>query len=227
MSWNPAGYRGNNPQGGPSSFSPADIAGLEAWWDGRVGITTTGPGVSLWADQSGNGNDLLQNTGANRPVDQGDGSILFNGVDQWMEDTFTLAKPNTVYILAKQISWTNSDIIWSGQGGFSAYLHQTGSTPEVTVRGFSAGPSRISGWTLDTYATITCVVNGASSAIVLNLDTPVGGDIGAGPDMDGFVLGAYVAGATPSNVQVKQVLVYSGAHTFDQATSVVNYLNAI
>lgn len=38
-----------------------------AWFRADTGVTVTGQGVSTWADQSGNGRDLLQGTDASRP----------------------------------------------------------------------------------------------------------------------------------------------------------------
>lgn len=49
-------------------FWPLDEAGLEAWYKQAVGITLNGREVSLWADQSGNGNDLIQAVASNQPV---------------------------------------------------------------------------------------------------------------------------------------------------------------
>ena len=50
---------------GGASFSPADIAGLEAWFDASLGIT--GDPVSAWIDQTGNGHDLSNIIGADQP----------------------------------------------------------------------------------------------------------------------------------------------------------------
>ena len=58
-------------------FAPDDLDNLVAWYQFNIGITVTGAGVSTWADQSGNGNDLLQSTDADRPSHESDGTILF------------------------------------------------------------------------------------------------------------------------------------------------------
>ena len=71
-----AGTSVNNP----FLFSPSDLAGLVAWYQLGTGITNTGAGVSKWADQSGNGRDLLQATDANRPLPGTQGAdIVTNG----------------------------------------------------------------------------------------------------------------------------------------------------
>jgi hypothetical protein len=57
------------PASGSPPFSPTDIAGLRIFYDPRSGITKDGSDrVSNWADQSGNGNDAVQATDANKFV---------------------------------------------------------------------------------------------------------------------------------------------------------------
>ena len=50
------------------AFSPLQLPGLALWLRADQGVTLTSGKVSLWADQSGNGNDVVQNTGANQPT---------------------------------------------------------------------------------------------------------------------------------------------------------------
>ena len=71
-----------------SSLHPAlpSIDGLGLHLDATVAasITITGSGVSTWADQSGNDNDVTQSTDANRPTETTINSlnaILFDGSD--------------------------------------------------------------------------------------------------------------------------------------------------
>jgi hypothetical protein len=47
--------------------TPTQIAGLKLWLRADVGITVV-TGVSSWIDQSGNGNNFTQATGANQPT---------------------------------------------------------------------------------------------------------------------------------------------------------------
>lgn len=52
-----------------STFIPAPPAtGLQLWLKADAGITLSGSKVSAWADQSGNGNNVAQATGANQPT---------------------------------------------------------------------------------------------------------------------------------------------------------------
>ena len=48
--------------------SPGNVStNLSAWYKADAGVTGT-TNVSLWADQSGNGNNAIQNTTANQPA---------------------------------------------------------------------------------------------------------------------------------------------------------------
>jgi hypothetical protein len=80
--------------GGGKKFQPNQVANLAAWFRLGVGITETGQGVSQWDDQSGNGRHLKQGTDGARPSKQSDGSILFNGSDEFLKcDAFTFSQP--------------------------------------------------------------------------------------------------------------------------------------
>lgn len=65
-------------------FVPTDIDGCELWLRADLGVTIAGSGVSVWADQSDNGNDFTQGTDASRPSQStalGFDSILFGSND--------------------------------------------------------------------------------------------------------------------------------------------------
>ncbi len=71
-----------------SSVTPDAIDGLVMWLDAEQGITTD-TGVSVWADQSGSGNDATQTTGTEQPTQvagvlNGKPVIRFDGTDDWM-----------------------------------------------------------------------------------------------------------------------------------------------
>src|SRR3990167_628749 len=129
-----------------------------AWFRFNIGITETGQGVSTWADQSGEGNDLLQGTDAARPPKQSDGSILFNGTDEYLKCVaFTFNRPETAYILFKQITNTSNDYIYDGNLVQGMACIQDGSQ----VIGINAGlnitltPSL----PLDTYGILSSIYN--------------------------------------------------------------------
>ncbi len=209
---------------GAGGFSPSDLANLELWTRFNSGITESSSLVSQWDDVSGNANHLKQATGTNQPTVQGDGSILFDGVDNFLKaDAFTLVQPETVYILFKQITWTSGDRAWDS-GAASTTLFQTGTTPSLSL--FASATLAEIDLTLDTYGIVSSVVNGASSVLQLNNDSPITGNTGTN-DMGGFTLGARENAASFAHIQVKEVLIYSEAHDAATRAQVIAYLQSI
>lgn len=201
--------------------------GPAAWFRYNTGITVTGAGVSQWDDQSGNGRHLKQGTDGNRPALQADGSILFDGVDNYLKcDAFTLNQPETVYILFKQVSWTNQDYIFDGNSGSSMVFRQDGSTPQVDIIAGS-GITNNSDLAVGAYGVSSCVFNGASSLLQINLGTPTTGNCGAN-NAGGFTLGANATGgANFANIQVKEVIIFPAANDATQRARVIRYLMGI
>lgn len=223
--------KGRGSGGGDNPFNPDLITQLKpaAWFRFGVGITVTGAGVSTWADQSGNGRDLLQGTDTNRPALQADSSILFDGVDNFLKcSAFTFNQPYTVYILGKQITWADSDRIFSGNAVNTMDLHQSsgGVSPQVSLSAGS-GAANNGEWALNVYAAVASVFNGASSSLRVNNTAATTGDAGAG-NAGGFELGADSGGtARWSNIQVKEVILFSGAHNTATQDRVINYLSSL
>lgn len=84
----------SQPLGVATAFAPTDVTGLMLWLDANEGVSVSGSNVTNWADQSGNGNDAAQPTGANRPSYSATSSIrnlpgiTFNtGGPEWMSIT--------------------------------------------------------------------------------------------------------------------------------------------
>lgn len=209
---------------GASGFTPASLPNLAAWYRLGMGITVTGAGVSQWDDQSGNARHLLQATDTNRPALQADSSILFDGADNFLKTgAFTLTQPETVYLLAKQVSFTNPDHIFDGNTANSGTLFQNVASPNVGLFAGSVAATN-SGWAIGVYVACAAVFNGASSLIQIGSGTPTNGDPGAA-NMGGFTLGSSGSGAVEwANIQVKEVAVYSDAHDASQRALVIAYL---
>lgn len=202
----------------PASLSPV------AWYRYGVGITSALGLVSAWADQSGNGNDLAQGTGTNQPALQSDNSILFDGVDNQMEATFTLNQPCTYYILFKQVSWTSGEVVMDGSAAQVIILQRTAS-PQLAINAGSF-VGNVSTLAIDAYGVVAAVFNGASSSVQVNNGTPATGDCGAN-NPGGTSVGATRAIGSPSNVQVKEVIVFAAAHDAATRTAVITYLATV
>jgi len=210
--------------GGVAVVSGRYISSPAAWYKFNTGITVTGSGVSAWTDQSGNSRTLLQGTDAARPALQADGSILFDGTDDFLAATFTLSQPATIYLLARQVTWTNSEVFFDGVAGNRMGLLQSATTPKMVLYA-GTGSTENANLAVNTYGAIACVFNGASSSLTVNNTTATTGNPGAG-NGGGITLGSG-NGFGFSNIQVKEMLVYSGAHTAEQIRKNVGYLYSV
>ncbi len=205
------------------SLSPA------AWYRYGIGITVTGSGVSQWADQSGNDRHLTQGTDASRPAPQSDGSILFDGVDDYLKaDPFTLNQPETVYILYKT-TWANNAYVFDGNANNLGALNQTNFSVAPNVRIYASGASPAvdgTGPPNGVYGVQACVFNGAGSVLQLNHETAATGDVGAS-NMGGFTLGKAGIASIYSNITVKEVILFPAAHDAATRASVIRHLMVV
>ena len=206
-------------------FLPTQIAGGVAWYRKGTGIVT-GAGVSNWPDAFGLGHDLLQGTDAARPALQADGSILFDGTSHFISAAgFTLILPYTIYLLGSQVSWTGNDRIYSGSSGSDVTGTQLGASPDVVF--LSGGSSTNSNWAIGVNSAVAVVYDASGIISRVNNTTPVVGSAAIN-NMTGFQLAVYTDGAQQfGNIQVKEVILYSGAHTTAQQNAVINYLSAL
>lgn len=84
----------NGIVGNDLAFTPTDIANCKLWLEADKGITLD-TGVSVWADQSGNGNNFSQGTGAYQP-----------GYTVQLNGKYVLSATGTEYLTS---SWTPND----------------------------------------------------------------------------------------------------------------------
>ena len=209
-------------------FFPNHLPNLELWPRFNIGIIVVGAGVDTWADQSGNGRDLRQTVDTNRPSKESDGSILFDGVDNYLKaNSFTLVQPETVYGLLSPITWSSNDRIWDGEAAESGAVYQAGSTPEVRgASGATPSPGNTD-FILDTYAVLISQFNGTSSLTQVNKNAALVQDMGTS-DMSGFHLGVRPGAASGwGNIQVKEIIIYSAAHDAATRTQVIDYLSDV
>ena len=212
-------------------YAAAMIAALgsspEAWYQLNKGQTVTGSGVSTWADQSGNGRDLLQAVDGSRPPLQADGSVLFDGVADFLKaSAFTLNQPWTCYMLGKSIVWTLNATFFDGNTNAVGAVYMSAASPNI--RQFAGlATTENANMPIGSYALITSVFNGASSTLQVNNTTAVTSDAGAS-NAAGFTIGAAGGGAVQfANIQVKEVMVFAGAHNATQQATVKQYLNSV
>lgn len=190
------------------AYLPSDNpASLVAWFRKGVGVTVTGSGVSAWADQSGNGNNLLQATDTKRPIYDGSAVITFDGVAQFLKcAAFTLNQPTQISILASQVSWSLNREFFDGNTTANTVIQQTTSSPRIR---FFAGVflANSASMTVGSFFAVTSLANGASSSFKIGSDAEITGNAGTN-NMGGFTLGC--DGSTISafaNISVKEIII--------------------
>jgi hypothetical protein len=198
--------------------------GLVGYYRYRRGITLTDGAVSAWHDYSSNSHDLLQATASNRPTMLSDGTIVFDGADNYMAATFTLIQPATIYLLFKQISWTLNDVILDGVTA-AVQLIQTAATPGITANAGSALTADAS-IPVGSFGVACFIANSTTSVYQAGSGGPsvtTTGDAGAN-DLGGITLGAARTPANYANIGVRELLVYNLAHDATTRLRVLRYL---
>ncbi len=204
----------------------ANLTGNELWVRANEGQTVTGAGVSTWADQSGNGRDLLQTVDTNRPALQADGSVLFDGVDNYLvRAVLAIAQPFTVYLCGYQVTWLDGSGVFDKASGanFTA-IYNNGGSPNI--RQFCTIDGDLNpGWALGANAVVTATFNGASSLLGVNAAAEVNGNPGA-TGLTGITLGARGDLGSFANVRVYELLVRSVADSAVTKALIQRYLMA-
>jgi hypothetical protein len=219
-----------------SSFSPRDIPSLKVWLKADVGTyqnsTMTIPAVidadpvGGWADQSGNGNHLI-NAAATVPqlklnVINGKPVVRFDGANDFLRVTFgaALTQPNHIFMVGIQISWTNNDSMFDGATANKQRLYSRVATPTVTMYAGANGPTSAS-WTLGAAMLLECLYNSVNSTFIINNGIAATGNPNPNT-MDGLTLGDTGA---PGNVDICEFLVYDAEITGSNLANLRAYLN--
>jgi hypothetical protein len=188
-----------------------------AWYRRGVGMS-----VSAWVDQVAGAN-FVQATATNQPTVTANGSLLFDGVDNYMTATVSLPQPYTIYGLVNTVTWTANDRLM-GAAGNAAAIFQAGTTP--TIRFFSGATITGISPVLNTVNVISVVGNGASSVLQLNNDTPITGDAGAGAFTNPFL--ASTDGTSQwGNTDNYEWIFYGAAHDDATRARVISYLMSV
>lgn len=216
-------YISSRTKKGRSQQAPV-TPGLQGYYRYRRGVTITDGAVSAWHDYSSNSHDLVQATAANRPTMLSDGTIVFDGTNDYLQSTFTLAQPCSIYLLFKQLTWTTGDVIIDGVTGLVQLAQNTGS-PGIAA---NAGSGLVvdNSIPVGSFGVACFVANGTTSAYQAGSNAPsvtTTGDAGAN-SAGGITLGAARTPGNYANIAVRELLVYNLAHDATTRLRVLRYL---
>lgn len=147
----------------PPPSTPATIMGANTllWVRADLGVTL-GVGVSAWADQSGNGRDLTQSTGASQPAYTASDatlgnlpSITFDGADDYLANAaYNRPAPGTTPTFAwgvfKLATWTSGRHIFGRNSAGTLRVMMGGASPQLRgengVNGALNGAATLGSW---------------------------------------------------------------------------------
>lgn len=216
-----------------TSYAGDGTSGLYVWgaqlrkssWPSDYVRTTSAQVLPFRSESFRN---LYQGTGANQPTlvpfsldDKA--TLLFDGAAHYLKTLqFSLPQPNTVYLVVNQVSWTANDDLLSGFNSGALILFQSSSSPRVYTYSGSVGPFT-SGLAVGVWGILHTIFNGTSSMIQVGIESPSTGNAGIG-NPDGITLASANNGTVPSNIQVAELVVYSGAHDAATRLKIQQYL---
>jgi hypothetical protein len=218
------------PVGG---FSPADIAGLQIWLkaDAITGLNDGEP-VATWNDSSINGRNLTQATSTKRPlyktaVQNGLPVMRFDGVDDYLQATFTLNQPTQLFVVYKIRTPSNGVIDFDGAIGLTALREDTvGGLSVISVFGYE-GIVYQGGVADGSFHLIEVVwdqVSGFNSSISMDGGPPDIGNAGSNTSPGGVTMGAYNGGTLNAEIDVAEYILYSPPIAVGNAVLVMTYL---
>lgn len=132
--------------GGAAAFTGTPdtiLVTMLQWVRADLGVTID-TGVSVWADQSGNGADYAQATGTAQPAVtvadvslNGQDTITFDGTSDFLAATLALPAPGTtptfIWAILRQNAWTITRNIFSDTTATRLLIFQQTAEPGITM----------------------------------------------------------------------------------------------
>ena len=187
-----------------------------------------GASGATWADSSGNGRTMTLN---GSPT-VGASSVTFNGTSQWGVVTGGVVNvfpgDYTLYMRVKPIAWTADAYLFSGQVGRASIAMKT-ATPTIAYTDSLGSVQASTSAAIGAMSSVCGQFTQSTGAVSLT----VGGVAGAGTlasinAASSFTIGAKQGGASGwSNIEVVEVVGYTGLHGAPQRDLMIAYLDSL
>ena len=237
------------------AFSPAQFGSqIAGWWDATdlnavfsdTAMTTRasfGQGVAAIRDKGAGGNHLTQSTGTACPLLQSGGGVLFDGTDDFLENSDSAGLPNgttpcEIFALVRQdalVADATARAIISYGGGSAATrrtLQRNVSSSNNRIQAIAGDNSGtgLAQYTAEAFSGVHvahAVVGATATTIALNGGTPVSASVSVNTGSTRIRLGALTATTAANfwNGAMGEVIVTTALSTADR-TSMVSYLLA-
>jgi len=194
-----------------------DDGNTEAWYSAEAENVTLDASDSLitWNDITANNRDMGLE-GTYQPFWDADGVHMLNvGDAAAIRHDVNIAKPLSIYIVFKQVSWTSQDEILSMNSSGPLFKQYFTGTRCYVYDDANLGPVEPA---LDTWVLVTIILNsGATSSIQMNDDAAATATIGAN-GLETIKLGGV-------DVVIKELIVRSNSDDATGQTQIKGYLN--
>ena len=220
---------------GVPPFAPTDITGMQMWFKADTGLftdsakttaaTTNGDRVGAWADQSGNGNDLLQTTDARRPLLTAAGlnghSFISNSTNNeyMVKAVLNIAQPYTWFIVSRMSTLTTGNYFYTNSKGNLSY--ESGGGKFYLSNGATVlGQVATTNWTYHTGVCTTSTSTIRNNGVETSGATP-GGTMTL---MSIMASDGGFGASTASAAHFAEILLYTGALSAANILKVEAYL---
>lgn len=197
------------------------------WLDYMTGVTKDGSnGVSVWANKLLVTASDLDHIGPTKPLWESDG-ILFDGdFDGMWSDAFPYEQPEMIYLVIKQITWSDYGFFFDGIPGNTGVVEQATGTVSPNIVAYAGTESTPSGaLALDTWGIVRVLFNGASSKLIVNNEIPITGNFGA-LDMNGVTLAKFGSGAYNGHIKIAEAIFRQVDEAAGDEALIYNYLKS-
>lgn len=201
------------PQGAsePAPFTPAEV-NPRAWYQpATLAAFADADPVGVWPDSSGNGRDLIQETGAAQPfckkaVANGRDVLRLDGVDDKMVALFTNDQPVSVYIVVKLITRPPGTVKYVFDGASNSTLTLFINNDSLTWHLYTDAVLNGPATDVTAFHLITARFDGASSSIRKDDDAAMTGTLGF-VTTNGFAIGPGNTGPAYPNCDIAEIVV--------------------